>query len=171
MQFVGQFNKAFSYDILGFGPLLQKITFSEQDIINLAQDEIPIGATIDDIHVIDIGFRINPNTDHQSGFLDIKVTEDSSMVTDILTLDDLFVDGQLIVDPSQLNLGDDYEQMLLKLNELIQNGELNEYVLELILESQENSMTDLDVEVIFSFKFSFHACMDVPVGTNAKDCE
>lgn len=171
MQFVGQFNKAFNYDILGFGPLLKKITFSEQDILALAQDEIPIGATIEDIHVVDIGFRINPNNDHQQGFLDIKVTEDSSQATDILTIEDLFVDGQLIVDPSQLNLGDDYEQMLIKLNQLIQEGGIGEYVLDLILSSQDNQMTDLDVDVVFSFKFSFHACVDVPVGTNAKNCE
>jgi hypothetical protein len=32
-------------------------------------------------------------------------------------------------------------------------------------------MTDLDVDIVFSFKFSFRACVDVPAGTQAKDCE
>jgi hypothetical protein len=85
---------------------------------------------------------------------------------------DLFVNGELIIDPDQLNLGDDYAEMLQNLNELIQSGNINEYVLDFILSPQfEDEMTDLKVDIVFSFKFSFRTCVDVPVGTNARDCQ
>jgi hypothetical protein len=90
----------------------------------------------------------------------------------VFSIEDLFVDGELIIDPDQLNLGDDYAEMLQNLNDLIESGGINEYILDLVLESQdENEMTDLDVDIVFSFKFSFRACVDVPAGTQAKDCE
>lgn len=172
MQFVGQFNKGFSYEILGFGPLLQKVAFSKDDLLALAQEEIPEAATLEDIFVVDVGFVVNPDDQHAADFIDIKISEDSSYLTDIISIEDLFVDGELIIDPAELNLGDDYDEMLQNLNELIQSGGINEYVLDLILDSQDtNAMTDLDVDVVFSFKFSFRTCIDVPAGTEAKDCE
>ena len=172
MQFVGQFNKGFSYEILGFGPLLQKITFSQDDIIALAQEQIPEAATLEDIYVVDVGFRINPNEDHAADYIDIQITEDTSEVPYVFSIEDLFVDGMLIIDPALLNLGDDYETMLLELNQLIQSGGIDDYLLELFFDPQDDdAMTDLDVDIIFSFKFSFRACVDVPVGTTAEDCE
>lgn len=172
MQFVGQFNKGFSYEILGLGALLQKITFSQDDLIALAMEEIPEAATLEEIYVVDVGFIVNPSAEHEADFIDIKITEDSSSITDVFSISDLFVDGQLIIDPGQLGLGDDYNTMLENLNDLIQSGGINDYILDLILTPQsENEMTDLAVEVIFSFKFSFRACVDVPAGTEAKDCE
>ena len=172
LQFVGQFNKGFNYKLLGFGPLLQKLTFSQEDLITLAREEIPEAATLEEIYVVDVGFIVRPNEEHEADFIDIKITEDSSSVADVFSIEDLFVDGELIIDPGQLNLGDDYNQMLQSLNELIQSGDINSYVLDLILESQDKGeMTDLDVDIVFSFKFSFRACVDVPAGTNAKDCE
>lgn len=172
MQFVGQFNKGFSYELLGFGPLLQKVAFSQDDLIALARQEIPEAATIEEIFVVDVGFVVNANDEHEADFIDIKITEDSTHLTDVFSIEDLFVDGELIIDPAQLNLGDDYEEMLQNLNALIESGGINEYILDLVLESQdENEMTDLDVDIVFSFKFSFRACIDVPAGTEANDCE
>jgi hypothetical protein len=172
IQFVGQFNKGFTYDLLGFGPLLQKMTFSQEDLIALAREEIPEAATLEEIFVVDVGFVVNPNAQHEADFIDIKITDDSSQVSTVFSIEDLFVDGELIIDPEQLNLGDDYAEMLQNLNDLIESGGINEYILDLVLESQdENAMTDLDVDIVFSFKFSFRACVDVPAGTQAKDCE
>jgi hypothetical protein len=172
IQFVGQFNKGFTYDLLGFGPLLQKMTFSQEDLIALAREEIPEAATLEEIFVVDVGFVVNPDSEHEADFIDIKITDDSSQVSTVFSIEDLFVDGELIIDPEQLNLGDDYAEMLQNLNDLIESGGINEYILDLVLESQdENAMTDLDVDIVFSFKFSFRACVDVPAGTQAKDCE
>lgn len=172
MQFVGQFNKGFSYEILGLGALLQKITFSQDDLIALAMQEIPEAATLEEIFVVDVGFIVHPNADHAADFIDIQITEDSTSITDVFSIEDLFVDGELIIDPAQLELGDDYNEMLQNLNELIQSGGIDGYVLDLLLKpNADDEMTDLDVEVIFSFKFSFRACVDVPAGTDAKDCE
>jgi len=172
MQFVGQFNKGFSYELLGFGPLLQKVTFSQDDLIALAMAEIPEAATLEEIFVVDVGFVVNPDAEHEADFIDIKISEDSSLVTNVFTIEDLFVDGELIIDPDQLNLGDDYGEMLQNLNELIESGGIKDYILDLVLESQdENEMTDLNVDIVFSFKFSFRSCLEVPAGTEAKDCE
>jgi hypothetical protein len=172
MQFVGQFNKGFSYELLGLGPLLQKLTFSQEDLITLARKEIPEAALLEEIYVVDVGFVVNPNEEHEADFIDIKIVEDSSSVTTVFSIEDLFVNGELIIDPDQLNLGDDYAEMLQNLNELIQSGNINEYVLDFILSPQfEDEMTDLKVDIVFSFKFSFRTCVDVPVGTNARDCQ
>jgi hypothetical protein len=172
MQFVGQFNKGFSYELLGLGPLLQKLTFSQEDLITLARKEIPEAALLEEIYVVDVGFVVNPNEEHEADFIDIKIVEDSSSVTTVFSIEDLFVNGELIIDPDQLNLGDDYAEMLQNLNELIQSGNINEYVLDFILSPQfEDEMTDLKVDIVFSFKCSFRTCVDVPVGTNARDCQ
>jgi hypothetical protein len=171
MQFVGQFNKGFNYKLIGLGPLLEKLTFSQDDLIALAREEMPEAATLEEIFVVDVGFIVNPDDQHEADFIDINITEDSSQVTSVFTIDDLFVDGELIVDPADLNLGDDYSEMLENLNELIQSGGINSYILDLVLEPQDaQEMTDVDVEIIFSFKFSFRACVDVPTGTDADDC-
>ncbi len=172
MQFVGQFNKGFSYEVLGFGPLLRKLTFSHDDLVALVREKIPQAAALEDIFVIDVGFKVNPRDDHQAQYLDIKLSADSSQTTTVFSIDDLFIDGNLIIDPAQLNLGDDYEEMLRQLNQMIQSGSLNEYILDLILNPRgTDEMTHLDLDIIFSFKFSFRACVDVPAGTHAKDCE
>lgn len=172
MQFVGQFNKAFNYKLLGLGPLLQKMTFSQDDLIALAKEEMPEAATLEEIFVIDVGLIVNPDSQHEAEFIDIKITEDSSQVNTVFSIEDLFVDGQLIIDPAALNLGDDYGEMLANLNDLIETGGLNEYILDLVLEPQnESEMTDANVDIIFSFKFSFRACVDVPAGTDAEDCD
>jgi hypothetical protein len=171
MQFVGQFNKAFNYKLVGLGPLLQKLTFSQDDLIALAMEEIPEVGTLEEIFVVDVGFIVNPGNGNASDFIDIRITEDSSDMTSVFTVEDLFVDGELIVDPADLNLGDDYNEMLENLNSLIDSGGINEYILDLVLEPQDGSeMTDVDVDIIFSFKFSFRACVDVPAGTDAQDC-
>jgi hypothetical protein len=172
MQFVGQFNLAFNYKLLGLGPLLQKMTFSQEDLIALAREEMPEAATLEEIFVIDVGFIVNPNAQHEADFIDIKIAQDSSQVTTVFTIEDLFVDGVLIIDPADLNLGDDYIEMLANLNALVQSGGINAYILDLLLEPQDGGqMTDLDVDIIFSFKFSFRACVEVPAGSEAKDCD
>src|SRR5690606_26485813 len=108
---------------------------------------------------------------HEAEYIDIRITEDSTQAANVYSIDDLFVDGMLIIDPSLLQLGDDYEEMLRNLNQLFESGELDTYVLNLILGSQDGTgMTDLDIDVVFSFKFSFRACVDVPAGTVARDC-
>ncbi len=171
MQFVGQFNKSFNNKFLGLGSLLQKMTFSQEDLIALAKEEMPEAATLEEIFVVDVGLIVNSNDGHEAEFIDIKITEDSSQVTTVFTIEDLFVDGELIIDPADLNLGDDYIEMLENLNDLVETGGINDYILDLLLEAQDGTdMTDVDVEVIFSFKFSFRACVQVPVGTDAEDC-
>jgi len=172
MQFVGQFNLAFNHKLLGLGPLLQKMTFSQDDLISLAKEQMPETATLEEIFVVDMGLIVNPSDGHEADFIDIKITEDSSQVTTVFTIEDLFVDGELIIDPADLNLGDDYLEMLENLNNLIETGGLNDYILDLLLEPQDGTdMTEVDVEVIFSFKFSFRACVAVPAGTEAEDCD
>jgi hypothetical protein len=172
MQFVGQFNKGFNYKLLGLGRLLQKLTFSQEDLIALAREEMPEAATLEEIFVIDVGLIVNPDEQHEADFIDIKIAEDSSQVTTVFSIEDLFVNGELIIDPAELNLGDDYNEMLENLNDLIQSGGINTYILDLILEPQDGEeMTDLDVDIIFSFKFSFRACVEVPAGTEAEDCD
>ena len=172
MQFVGQFNKGFSYKLLGLGPLLQKLTFSQADLIALAREEMPEAATFEEIFVVDVGFIVNPDDEHEAEFIDIKIAEDSSQVTTVFSIEDLFVNGELIIDPADLNLGDDYLEMLENLNELIQSGGITTYILDLFLEPQDGEqMTDVDVDIIFSFKFSFRACVAVPAGSEAEDCD
>lgn len=172
MQFVGQFNKGFNYKMLGLGPLLQKLTFSQEDLIALAREEMPEAANLEEIFVIDVGFIVNPNAQHEAEYIDIKITEDGSQVTTVFSVEDLFVNGELIIDPADLSLGNDYNEMLENLNALIQSGGLNTYILDLIFEPQDGGkMTDLDVGIIFSFKFSFRACVAVPAGSQAEDCD
>ena len=171
MQFVGQFNKGFNYALLGFGPLLQKLTFSQEDLLALAREEIPEAAILEEIYVVDVGFVVNPGKGHEADFIDIQISDDSTATT-VFSVEDLFVNGELIIDPEQLDLGDSYEEMLQNLNELIQSGNINDYVLDFILSPQfEDEMTDLDVDIVFSFKFSFRSCVDVPSGTHARDCQ
>ena len=172
MQFVGQFNKGFNYKLLGLGPLLQKLTFSQEDLIALAREEMPEAATFEEIFVVDVGFIVNPDAQHEADFIDIKIAEDSSQVTTVFSIEDLFVNGEFIIDPADLNLGDDYLEMLENLNELIQSGGITTYILDLFLEPQDGEqMTDVDVDIIFSFKFSFRACVEVPAGSEAEDCD
>ncbi|HLF62324.1 MAG TPA: hypothetical protein VI603_01125, partial [Saprospiraceae bacterium] len=137
MQFVGQFNKGFNYKLLGLGPLLQKLTFSQEDLIALAREEMPEAATFEEIFVVDVGFIVNPDDEHEAEFIDIKIAEDSSQVTTVFSIEDLFVNGELIIDPADLNLGDDYNEMLENLNELIQSGGITTYILDLFLEPQD----------------------------------
>src|SRR5690606_26457620 len=68
MQFVGQFNKGFSYEFLGLGLLLRKVTFSQDDLIALAREQIPQAATLEDIYVVDVGLIVKPNADHDADF-------------------------------------------------------------------------------------------------------
>lgn len=172
MEFVGQFNKAFSYEIAGLGPIIREIRFSEADILELAREEVPELADLGEIHVVDVGLNVRPDANNEAEYIDFQITDDSTSTLDILSIQQLLISGDLNLDPSQLGIGDDYEEMITHLNNLLQGGNLDDYVLNLLLDPEDtNALTAMNMEVIFAIKFSFSACVDVPAGTNAKDCQ
>lgn len=171
LQFVGQFNIAFSYDMAGLGPLLQKVQFTEAEVIALARENIPELADLEEIHVVDIGFNVLAGAGHEAQRYDLSLTEDSQDTANIIAIEDLFIDGEFIIDPTLLNLGSTYPEMLENLNALLEGGSIDTYILNLLLEPEnEFMMTDMDLEVVFAIKFSFRSCVDAPVGTEAKAC-